>query len=786
MRKLLVSTALAGVVVALATGPASADSSVVAVPGHVTTAGLTLLGASAAGVVVQQDALPQSQQSPGVPSVPHVFSGAEGTQLGRRTAMELTAEDRNFNRGPAAVVAVSGDTVAWDKSARIGGCNCNWQAVHRMNVRTGADVADGEMPPPLAFSASSWFSDQIGSFSQFPFPPASLKRYTPSADQTFLPSTVIAPDSGNSVALDVDGNTGLLATFALSDPNNGDSRRIYRLDLVNLTSGAVTPVVEGTDVISRVALSDTRIVWAAQASGAPVTINQRARSGGATTSYVATEGVAGGTKLVLAQGKVGYLAPTSGDPLLRVVSGATARTVALPAGSSGLATDGTRFLTAAGGDPSVAGVYGVPATGTAGATRVATLPPTTFDLSNVTLSGGLLHYTDDSLRDRPGRPLWMRSVSGNNHPSLGPETLMHLPTGSGTATYAGPFTSFSDGRAAVSGTDGGGAIRLFDRDETTGIITGTSAGAPKVSGPYTMLGADVYLADGEHLYSAPSLLGSYLTGDLYGSVVALVLQDPDTQALKIYEDDAAATNPRLLASIPAPEGDGGCMSPKVGAWGEKVAWTSCDGQSLTVENWITKDTRTVPGAATAQDPIQQLALGEGTLGWSTNQGVHLLDLTAPGSHALTLPGTFRSFALDDHRIALTTTAGTALVEQLPLGNLQYRPRLIGSYARHAFTPGPGKGGTWRPQFDVSKPLRGVELTITTDAGRKVTTLDGTAPDGSIRDLGWDGKDRKGAAVPSGIYTWTLTGRADDGDGQLMNQTGDSPTVSGQIEVDAAN
>jgi hypothetical protein len=781
VKKVLVSAALAGVVAVTATGPAMAASPGVTVPGHPATAVLTLLGASPSGVVVQQDAATSSPS--GFPSGPHIFSGAEGTRLGRRTAMETAAGEGFSYPSPAAVVTVLGSTVAWYSSARYSACNCNWQSVHRMNVLTGADVADGQMPPPLAYTPGSWYSDQIGSFSTYPFPPGGLKRYTPTAGQSFLPSTMIVPDSGNSIAMATDGTTGLLATYTLSDPTNGDSPRTYRLDLVDLSTGTLTLVAQGPDLISSVALSPDMIAWASQADGQPAKINQRARSGGATTSYTDTDGLAAPTKLAIAQGKVGYLAGSSGAAALRIVTGASARTVALPAGSSGFGTDGTRFLTAASGDPAVAGVYGVTASGTGGATRVATVPPATFELANLTLSGGRLHYTDASLTDKPGSPLWMRTVTGNNHPVLGAETLMSLPTGNGVATYAGASTSFSDARAAV-GTAESGGIRLFDHDEVTGIIPDTSA-APTISGPYTLVGPDVFLADGEHFYSIPSsLTGMLSAGDIYGSSVAFALQDPGTRALTIYEDDAAATNPRLLSTITPPSDEAGCVDPRVSIWGEKVAWSSCDGHSLSVQNVLTGDVRTVAAAATDLSPLLQLQLGEGTLAWNTRDGVQVLDLTSPGSHTVTLPGAVTSFALDDHRIALLAS-GTATVQQLPFGNVKYRPRLIGTYALHGFTPGSGPRGTWQPQFDVSKPLRKVELTITAPNGKKVTTLDGTAPDGSIRDLSWDGRDRKGTAVGSGVYTWTLTARADDGDGQLVGPAAE-PAVTGSVEVDAAN
>lgn len=57
----------------------------------------------------------------------------------------------------------------------------------------------------------------------------------------------------------------------------------------------------------------------------------------------------------------------------------------------------------------------------------------------------------------------------------------------------------------------------------------------------------------------------------------------------------------------------------------------------------------------------------------------------------------------------------------------YRPRLIGTFASGSFTPnGDGRADTWTPQFDLSKPVTGVKLTIrSTKTGSVLRTLTGT-------------------------------------------------------------
>ncbi len=63
----------------------------------------------------------------------------------------------------------------------------------------------------------------------------------------------------------------------------------------------------------------------------------------------------------------------------------------------------------------------------------------------------------------------------------------------------------------------------------------------------------------------------------------------------------------------------------------------------------------------------------------------------------------------------------------------------------------------------------------------IATLPGTAPDGSIRDLAWNGRTANGLKMAPGTYYWRLFGQAADGDGNLIGKFGGA-VVSGQIKV----
>jgi hypothetical protein len=105
------------------------------------------------------------------------------------------------------------------------------------------------------------------------------------------------------------------------------------------------------------------------------------------------------------------------------------------------------------------------------------------------------------------------------------------------------------------------------------------------------------------------------------------------------------------------------------------------------------------------------------------------------------------------------------------------PRLLGALASSSvdfsLTP-------WTPQFDATKPLKAGSLVIKSANDTVGATLATAAsPDGSLRDLSWNGRDASGKLVSDGTYTYTLTADAQDGSGALVSVGGDQP-VRGTI------
>jgi hypothetical protein len=315
---------------------------------------LTLIGASSTGLAVQQTGKPNAH---GVLIDP-VLTGPIGKRLTPRPGLDPTPAS-----GPRTFMTVVGPNLAWYEYLQRAGSRP--KAIHRTNILTGVD---GEMPQPDAFNGD-WFTHQVPSYAPLPSDwQRPLLRYRPTGTGPLL--TQLIPNVpgviGVSMAADA---TGLLRATLATDPTS-----YYSLDLVKLSTGEVTRLLDTTEVITRVALTAHTVAWATTAADGTVKINQRRRTGaGAVTSYVETNPHADVLHLVAGIRGVGYLVPDPGNPAgtaLRIVNGATAHTVALPLGGAGLAAVGTRFYTAVGGG-SEAGVYRV--TGNR-VRRVATVP----------------------------------------------------------------------------------------------------------------------------------------------------------------------------------------------------------------------------------------------------------------------------------------------------------------------------------------------------------------------------------------------------------------------------
>lgn len=88
------------------------------------------------------------------------------------------------------------------------------------------------------------------------------------------------------------------------------------------------------------------------------------------------------------------------------------------------------------------------------------------------------------------------------------------------------------------------------------------------------------------------------------------------------------------------------------------------------------------------------------------------------------------------------------------------------------------GGSWQPEFSISKALPVCAITITSGSTVRRVLSCATAV-GSAR-VSWNGRDSAGRLLPKGRYNWTLTGR--DADGVLRWWTGATSPIRGTITI----
>lgn len=759
----------AGLALSAPAGPAEAltgavvESGAVTLPAHRAEPALTLVGASSVGFAVEQS-VPAGEGL--------IYTGAVGSTL---TARPLVRRDVSSYRSWLGLVGVVGDTLAWAR--QFSGSNSTSGVVHRMNILTGEDVEDGRLGGiPFGFTGPDWlaFPDM---FSEVPFLAPTLRRYPagvasdPETGMVHNDLLVLADRRVNALAVDHDDV--LMATEDDAD----NTAEPDHLDLIDTTSGSVTRRLDTSESIEAAALSPQTVAWVTMRSGAAGTIHQQPRTGGAAVSFIETDARADVDHLVAGSGEIAYLVTGSDQTRLRVVTGASAHDVVLPKGSAGLvALDGSYF-TAAGGSPAVAGVYRVDGDTV---TRVATLPDVSYPVLAWDFSGSRLTWIDQSLGGPTNLPVWRRTVSGAGSLRLSGPTRLK-PRAAGVLGEYRPATAFSGGRAVIGSQENWNRWQLVDRNTVTAVVEQrpvTTSRTPRVSGPYSLISGHVFRPYGEVIYTEPAAVKH---DDLYGSSLVYAVKTGSAQS-RVYLVDTETRHRRTVATLPC------AAAPPVSTWAGAVAWLSCDQATITVKGPGTTR-RLATGYLPATGGGVRLTLGEGTLGWVAGKSAQVVDLTDPTSAPVALAGATRSLVLDDHRLARQLYAADGLdpngpltVQSLPFDPQTYRPRLLGTLTRLAFTPdGDHHSDTWTAQFDVTKPLSRARLRITSAKdGHLVRVLDTTAPDGSVRGLTWDGRSDSGAGPRIGVYRWELTGTAADGDGSLVGR------VTGSVEIDAVS
>ena len=353
--------------------------------------------------------------------------------------------------------------------------------------------------------------------------------------------------------------------------------------------------------------------------------------------------------------------------------------------------------------------------------------------------------------------------------------------------------AFSAGRGVVSGvvTRTRYTWRLLDRGRTTAIVhqpytyqetgladaryapaSGSDIRYPDLSGPYLVAAGHVFTPAGREIYARPGAaegkkVPSSGTDDLFGPrlVFARSVHGSDIW-LRDLDRPESPSNPVKIAHTNRSEA-------AVTIWGNTVAWQS-GARQISLRTLNSKKIRRIPTSAA----LYELTLGEVTLAWTSRQRTYLLNTRSADSGPVALAGTGNTIRLDDHYLARRVNAGNVVAYRNPFTDA-YRPRLIGTFAAKSFIA----PGSWKPEFDLTKPVKDVRLVIrSTKTGSTLRTLAGTGPDGSIRDLAFDGRNAKGKVLADGTYHWQLLASAKDGDGTLIGIRGEKQ-VTGTVTIE---
>jgi hypothetical protein len=778
-----------GVLIAMTLLPGSSLASTgvrvvsVTVPAHVENPDrLTLIDASPERFVAVQ----------GTPTPYRVLTGAPGSVLAHRFDLTLGAQ----------LVGLSGSTLCWLTQERD---SVTW-LVHRRDLAeadTDTDtVADGAEAgaekaiietyfEPVAWTPDGWLAAGNGS----------LVRHVIGGRTVTLLTGIDTDLYGTGVEVRADDQGAVVLYRELED--SGDVRS--RIGLITYGRPGIE-ILSGTDPDADdteagagdgaeldddapfgpevVALSPDTVVWLSEtAADGRIQVNRRLRSGGAT----ATDAVPVGHSVEAIAATDDQIAiQTSGrswDPgRVDLLRGGSWRTVALPGAlTDGVRAAGPEFAAVVTDDHRKVdlqlGIYGF---GAADPARAATTVPARLRVADLNLSAGQLNYTDyGPLGPLARASAWHRTVTGSAALQLGPprelgheETTDYPQTEDGPAaaeTGSGsPISSFSAGRGVLWSLrriqevgEGDAAIeyrfRLLDRGRVIKNLevggypgealegAGASGNRLRASGPYLLINDQVFRVDG--LREADLRYRFVSAADLFGPSVLFSTRHGQVQLFDVRRP-LSASNPKIIT------GEGICDSLHVCAgavaiWGETLAWLRLDG-TIRVRSQLTGAERTIdPGR-----PVTGLRLSEGVLSWVEAEGLRVLDLRSPASVPIAVSG-LQKAVVDGGLIAGVQPGGAIRVQALPFAR-RYRPRLIGVLAPAGFSPdGDRKADTWSLQADFSTPVTGARLTLTR-AGRVVRVLTGSGPDGSIRNLVWNGRTAAGKRAPAGTYRWRLT------------------------------
>ncbi|MCE0540759.1 hypothetical protein LWF15_35235 [Kineosporia rhizophila] len=752
---------------------ARSTAEAISVPLHSRPADVTLIGASASGAAVLQEGA-------GAADPDLVRTGAWGESLAARAEVDTRPAFRQmFEPGP-----VVGGELTWSRYSY--GSNSGSSRLFRTDLLTGDTMGDGLVSGRnYALTGPTWVS-MPDPFATYPFGSSRLITSPvatapgpdggwtwPGSAEFWKPEASLGP-----MDWDVQGTDVVIAVSPV-DPEQEQRLQILSVPLgtglpetVPLAVPVTVRYFDDLEVSANaVAWSGDGKVWVMPRSGGTPTVHAERNDAAYLDSLVVTD-----------SGTVGYLVP-AGDVrvTLRTIDRDGVTDIELPAGSAGLAAVGDDFVTATGRGPEP-GVYRIGPDGVP--SLAATFDAPKYTIGGWDLNAGTLYYSDQSAGSRSRGAVWARAVDDSG---LGARRRLPAAVGIFFEAVDTLPASFSAARGLVGSPEHGMQWDVLERGRrTTSIEQAPVKGKygrqfqtlseVKISGPYTLIGGQVNRADGELLHLLPRAARLSGHSDIFGSNV--VYASTAGRKSQVWSVDVEKPRPVRLFEQSC------SRALPVAVWAGTAAWLSCDASEAFVQDLSSQARRTVPTGITSAEKVD-LAVGEGTLAWVADGQAGVLDLSAPESTPIPLPGRTLSLALDGPRLARLLDNGKAAAPDLTVERLPYpvpsRPRLIGTVRTLGFSPDGDKvRDTWSPEFDTTEPVRraGLKL-ISQRTGRTVRVLStAETADGSIRDLVWDGTTAAGRKVPQGYYAWTLSAWSASG----VALTSNGPPISGQVEL----
>lgn len=156
-------------------------------------------------------------------------------------------------------------------------------------------------------------------------------------------------------------------------------------------------------------------------------------------------------------------------------------------------------------------------------------------------------------------------------------------------------------------------------------------------------------------------------------------------------------------------------------------------------------------------PVTDLRLNENVLSWTdSDDGVYVLDLDHEDSEPVD-SGLRAPYQVDDGLIAGINPDGEIQIQALPFASGGGDSTLISGLAPKKVARA---RTTWAAQFDVTRPVTDVKVSIRRD-GRVIRTLTMPGRYGLI-NVTWNGRTGSGRKVRPGGFRWAVTGRTPDG------------------------